>query len=286
MKKVWLSLVALVLMAALVACGTKQNTPGQASGGESSPPSETQQEVTLKVGATPVPHAEILNAVKDALAKEGVKLEILEFNDYVQPNVQVYEKQLDANFFQHTAYLEQFNKERSYDLVKVTGVHIEPIGVYSKKVKSLDELKEGAKIAIPNDPTNGGRTLSLLAKHGLIKLKEGVDVDATVGDIEQNNKKLEFVELEAATLPRALDEVDAAAINTNYALTVGLVPNEDALIIEDKDSPYADRLVNILAARPDNKDSDAIQKLAKALNSPEVKKFVEEKYKGAVVPTF
>lgn len=286
MKKIGLSILTLVLAGALAACGAKNDANNQGSAGESGSEPEKQQEVTLKIGASPVPHAEILKEARKLLEGEGVKLEIIEMNDYVQPNVQLYEKQLDANFFQHTAYLEEFNKERSYDLVKVTGVHIEPIGVYSKTVTSIDELKEGAKIAIPNDPTNGGRALTLLAKHGLIKLKEGVDVDATIADIEQNDKKLQFVELEAATLPRALDEVDAAAINTNYALTVGLVPNDDALIIEDKDTPFADMLVNILVARPDNKDSEAIQKLAKALNSPEIKAFMEEKYDGAVVPTF
>lgn len=286
MKKIGLSILTLVLAGALAACGAKNDAKNQGSAGESGSEPEKQQVVTLKIGASPVPHAEILKEAQKLLEGEGVKLDIIEMNDYVQPNVQLYEKQLDANFFQHTAYLEEFNKERSYDLVKVTGVHIEPIGVYSKTVTSIDELKEGAKIAIPNDPTNGGRALTLLAKHGLIKLKEGVDVDATIADIEQNDKKLQFVELEAATLPRALDEVDAAAINTNYALTVGLVPNDDALIIEDKDTPFADMLVNILVARPDNKDSEAIQKLAKALNSPEIKAFMEEKYDGAVVPTF
>lgn len=239
--------------------------------------------VTLKVGATPVPHAEILNFVKDKLAEEGVNLEVIEFTDYIQPNVQLYEKQLDANFFQHEPYLEQFNKDNGYDLVKVVGVHIEPMGAYSEKIASVDELQDGARVAIPNDPTNAGRALALLEKQNLIKLKEGVGVNGTVQDVVENPKNLDIVELEAATLPRVLAEVDLAVINTNYALEAGLVPSEDALFIEDKDSPY----VNILVARPDNKDSEAIQKLAAALTTPEVKQFIEENYQGeGVVPAF
>ncbi|REK56630.1 MAG: methionine ABC transporter substrate-binding protein [Thermobacillus sp.] len=259
--------------------GDSSATNNASAGGNEAPAAEP---VTIKVGATPEPHATILEFVKDKLAAEGVNLEIVVFNDYVQPNVQLYEKQLDANYFQHIPYLEEFNAEKGYDLVKVTGVHIEPIGAYSGKIASIDELKDGAKIAIPNDATNGGRALALLAKHNLITLKEGVGILATVQDITDNPKKLEFIELEAATLPRVLPDVDAAVINTNYALEAGLVPTRDALFIEDSDSPY----VNILTARPDNRDDEAIRKLAAALNSPEVKQFIEEKYEGAVVPAF
>jgi len=238
--------------------------------------------VTIKVGATPEPHARILEFVKEKLASEGVNLEIVVFNDYVQPNVQLYEKQLDANYFQHVPYLEEFNAEKGYDLVKVVGVHIEPIGAYSEKISSIDELKDGAKIAIPNDATNSGRALALLAKNNLLTLKDGVGILATVQDIVDNPRKFEIVELEAATLPRVLPDVDVAVINTNYALEAGLVPTRDALFIEDSDSPY----VNILTARPDNKDDEAIRKLAAALNSAEVKQFIEETYEGAVVPAF
>lgn len=275
MKKWLVPVLLLILAFSLSACGKKETAPAPAAGGE-------KQEVTLKVGATAVPHAEILKFVEPKLKEQGVKLEIKEFNDYVQPNVQVNEKQLDANFFQHTPYLEQFNKDHNMNLVKVAGVHIEPMGVYSKKVKKLDELKDGATVAIPNDPTNGGRALALLEKSGLIKLKEGVGVSGTVKDIAENKKKLNVKELEAAMLPRSLDDVDIAVINTNYALKANLVPTKDALVIEDKNSPY----VNILVARPDNKDSEAVQKLAKALNTPEVKKFIEDTYKGSVVPAF
>ncbi|WP_018130631.1 MetQ/NlpA family ABC transporter substrate-binding protein [Effusibacillus pohliae] len=276
MKKWLVPVLSLTLAFSLAGCGKKETAaPAPAAGGD-------KKEVTLKVGATAVPHAEILEFVKPKLKEQGVNLDIKVFNDYVQPNVQVFEKQLDANFFQHTPYLDQFNKDQKMNLVKVTNVHIEPFGVYSKKIKKLDELKDGATIAIPNDATNGGRALALLEKNGIIKLKDGVGIKGTVKDVVENPKHVKFKELEAAMLPRALGEVDLACINTNYALEAKLVPTKDALAIEGKDSPY----VNILVARPDNKDSDAIQKLAKALNTPEVKKFMEDKYQGAVVPAF
>jgi D-methionine transport system substrate-binding protein len=268
-----------------VGAGGSDNTAANASGdNQASAADESQaaEPVTIKVGATPEPHAKILEFVKEKLAAEGVNLEVIVFNDYVQPNVQVYEKQLDANFFQHVPYLDEFNAEKGYDLVKVTGVHIEPIGAYSSKISAIEELKDGAKVAIPNDATNGGRALALLAKHNLITLKDGVGILATVQDIADNPKKLEIVELEAATLPRVLPDVDVAVINTNYALEAGLVPTRDALFIEESDSPY----VNILVSRPDNKDDEAIRKLAAALNSAEVKQFIEETYEGAVVPAF
>lgn len=237
---------------------------------------------TLTVAATPVPHAEILNVVKPLLAKEGVELKVKEFTDYIQPNVQVAEKRLDANFFQHQPYLDEFNKAKGTDLVNVTGVHIEPLGVYSTKIKKLDELPSGATVVIPNDATNGGRALLLLDKAGVIKLKDNSNILSTVKDVAQNPKNIKFRELEAATIPRVLTQVDAALINTNYALEAKLNPEKDALAIEGSDSPY----VNILVARPDNKDSEDMKKLAAALHSPEVKQFITEKYKGAVVPAF
>jgi D-methionine transport system substrate-binding protein len=236
----------------------------------------------LVVAATQVPHAEILEFVKPTLAKEGVDLDIRVFSDYVQPNLQLADKQVDLNFFQHQPYLDTFNKDRKSDLVAVAKVHVEPFGAYSRKVKNLSELKTGATVAIPNDPTNGGRALLLLQKQGLIKLKSPTDIRATALDVTDNPKKLKFQELEAAMLPRALDDVDLALINTNYALEAGLVPTRDALFIEGSDSPY----VNVLVARPDNKDKPAVQKLVKALHTPEVKQFILQKYKGAVVPAF
>jgi D-methionine transport system substrate-binding protein len=238
--------------------------------------------VKLVVGASPVPHAEILKAIKPLLEAQGITLEIKEFTDYVQPNVQLSEKNLDANFFQHQPYLDDQNQKNGSDLVSVAAVHVEPFGAYSKKIKSIDELADGAKVAIPNDATNGGRALILLAKNGLIKLKDDTNITATQADITENKKNLKIIELDAAMLGRQLDEVDLALINTNYALEADLVPTKDALFIEGTDSPYA----NILVARPDNKDSDAIKKLVAALNSPEAKAFIEEQYKGSIIPAF
>jgi D-methionine transport system substrate-binding protein len=229
-----------------------------------------------------VPHAEILEFVKPQLAKEGVDLKVKVFTDYIQPNVQVAEKRLDANFFQHQPYLDEFNKAKGTALVSVAGVHIEPLGVYSSKYKKLAELPSGATLVIPNDATNGGRALLLLAKAGVITLKDNSNILSTVKDVAENPKNIKFRELEAATIPRVLTQVDAALINTNYALEAKLNPEKDALAIEGSDSPY----VNILVARPDNKDSDDMKKLAAALHSPEVKQFINEKYKGAVVPAF
>jgi D-methionine transport system substrate-binding protein len=237
---------------------------------------------TLTVAATAVPHAEILEFVKPALAKEGVDLKVKVFTDYIQPNVQVAEKHLDANFFQHQPYLDEFNKGKGTNLVSVTGVHLEPLGAYSSKFKKLEDLPNGANVVIPNDATNGGRALLLLEKAGLIKLKDAKNILSTPKDIAENPKGLKIRELEAATLPRVLTQVDLALINTNYALEAKLNPEKDALIIEGSDSPYE----NILVARPDNKDSAAMQKLAAALHTPEVKAFILEKYKGAVVPAF
>lgn len=244
--------------------------------------SSAAQGEALSVAATAVPHAEILEFVKPALAKDGVELEIKVFTDYVQPNVQVAEKRLDANFFQHQPYLDEFNNSRGTELISVAGVHVEPFGAYSSTVKTLVELPQGANVVIPNDATNGGRALLLLQKAGLIRLKNGAGITATAKDIVKNPKGIKIRELEAATLARVLNQVDLALINTNYALEAKLKPTQDALIIEGSDSPY----VNILVARPDNKDSAAMQKLAKALNSPEVKAFILEKYQGAVVPAF
>ena len=236
----------------------------------------------LSVAATPVPHAEILEFVKPALAKEGVNLKVKVFTDYIQPNVQVAEKRLDANFFQHQPYLDEFNKAKGTHLVSVAAVHLEPLGAYSSKYKKLDEIKDGSTVVIPNDATNGGRALLLLDKAGLITLKDETNILSTPKDITANPKNLKFRELEAATIPRVLTQVDLALINTNYALEAKLNPEKDALVIEGSDSPY----VNILVARPDDKDSADMQKLVAALHTPEVKAFILEKYKGAIVPAF
>lgn len=236
----------------------------------------------LSVAATAVPHAEILEHIKPALAKDGVALDIKVFTDYVQPNVQVAEKKIDVNFFQHQPYLNEFNKNKKTNLVTIAAVHVEPYGAYSKKVSKIADLADGATIAIPNDPSNAGRALVLLHSHGLITLKDPKNILATVKDIAENKKKFRFKELEAATIPRLLDQVDLALINTNYALEAKLVPTRDALIIEDSNSPYA----NILVGRPDNKDSETVKKLVHAIQSPDVKQFIETRYKGAIVPAF
>ncbi|MFF2911073.1 MetQ/NlpA family ABC transporter substrate-binding protein [Paenibacillus sp. NPDC057934] len=291
MKKVLLTFFSLTLILVLAACGNNNTASNSGNAAATNAPANTSAEpttepaadpVTLVVGASPVPHAEILKAIAPLLEAQGIKLEIKEFTDYVQPNVQLAEKQLDANFFQHQPYLDDQNQKNGSDLVSVTAVHVEPFGAYSKKIKSIDELKDGATVAIPNDATNGGRALILLAKNGLITLKDDKNITSTKADITENKKNLKIVELEAAMLPRQLDEVDLALINTNYALEAKLVPTKDALFIEGADSPYA----NILVSRPDNKDSDAIKKLAAALTSPEAKKFIEEKYQGAIIPAF
>lgn len=237
---------------------------------------------SISVAATAVPHAEILEFIKPALAKDGVELKVKVFTDYVQPNVQVAEGRLDANFFQHQPYLDEFNASRGTQLVSIAGVHVEPFGAYSSKIKTLAELPEGAQVVIPNDATNGGRALLLLQKAGVIKLKDGAGITATVKDIAENPKAIKVRELEAATLPRVLAQVDLALINTNYALEAGLNPTKDALVIEGADSPY----VNILVTTGEQKDNAALQKLAKALHSAEVKQFIAGKYQGAVVPAF
>ncbi|MBA4495376.1 MetQ/NlpA family ABC transporter substrate-binding protein [Paenactinomyces guangxiensis] len=236
---------------------------------------------TLTVGASAVPHAEILEHLKPQLEKQGVNLEIKVFQDYVVPNKAVEEGEIDANYFQHIPWMEATNKERGYHISKVIGVHIEPMGAYSKKIKDVSQLKNGATIALPNATSELTRVLLLLDSQKLIQLdnREG---DKTLKSIKANPKNLKFQLLEPAMLPRVLDQVDLAVINTNYALQAKLNPLTDALFIEGKDSPY----VNVLATKKGNEKNEALQKLAKALTSPETKKFIEEKYKGAVVPAF
>ena len=278
MKKLFLILTGLLLAALTIAGCCGDSKPAASSSSSSSSSAKV-----LKIGATPVPHAEILEIVKPILAKQGIDLQVVEFSDYVQPNLALNDKELDANFLQHEPYLDNFISEhKDVKLVNAGGIHIEPMGIYSKKVKKLDELKDGASIAIPNDPTNGGRSLMLLEKAGLLKLKDGVGVKATVQDITSNPKNLKFQEVEAAQVPRTLDDVDAAVINTNFAMQVNLVPTKDAMFMEDKTSPY----VNIIAVRAGDQDRPEIQALLKALKSDEVKNFINEKYKGAIVPAF
>ena len=241
-----------------------------------------QTTTKIRVGASPTPHAEILKVANDVLKPQGYELQIIEYSDYVQPNMALEGKELDANFFQHEPYLDTFVSERKMNLVSAGKVHIEPMGIYSKKIKSLNDIPEGAKIAIPNDPSNGGRALALLQSAKLLKLKDGVGVKATVGDIVGNDKKLKIVEIEAALLPRSMDDTDLSVINSNFAMEAKLNPVKDSLFTEPKESPYA----NIVAVRKGDENRPEIQKLMNALRSPEVKKFIEDKYKGAVVAAF
>lgn len=275
MKKWLLALVSIMLVAVVAACGNKEDNSNAASG------TDSNGAVTLRVGATAVPHAEILNHLKPELAKEGVNLDVVEFTDYIQPNVQLNDKKLDANYFQTKPYLDEQNKSRGMNLVIVQGVHIEPFGGYSKKYTSLDQLPEGATIAIPNEVSNGARALILLANNGLIELKDKTNITSDVKDITSNPKNLKFKPMDAAMLTRQLGQVDMAMINMNYVLEAKIDP-KSALVVEDSSAPYA----NYLVAREDNKDSEAIQKLAKALTSDDTKKFIEEQYKGAVIPAF
>lgn len=244
------------------------------------PATEQQTAVKVKIGATPVPHVEILEFAKPLLAEQGIELEIVTFTDYVQPNLALDKGDLDANYFQHFPYLESFSADNRLDLTAIAKVHIEPIGFYSTKIADIDQVKDGDVIGIPNDPTNGGRALALLEKAGLITLKEGVGVKATVQDITDNPKKLNIKTLDAAQLPRALPDVAGAVINTNFALEAGLNPSKDALFIEDKDSPYA----NILVVKTSRADEETLQKVAAVLASDAVNDFILEKYRGAVVP--
>ena len=238
---------------------------------------------SIKVGATPEPHADLLNLIKDDLKAEGVDLKIIEFTDYVTPNEAVESGEIDANYFQHIPYLDSFNSERGYHLVNAGGIHVEPIALYSKKVKNIKDLKKKARIAIPNDPTNEGRALLLLADAGLITLDPKAGITATVQDITSNPLKLKFTEVEAASLPRVLADVDAAIINGNYAIPAGLSAKKDGLYVEGSSSPY----VNVIAVKAGNENKPEIQALVKALKSEKVRKFIEEKYpNGEVVVVF
>ncbi|MFJ6461803.1 MetQ/NlpA family ABC transporter substrate-binding protein [Streptomyces sp. NPDC091387] len=262
----------------LTACGTDSDPASKSETGAKADTSKA-----LVVAASPTPHADILDFVKKNLAdKAGLKLEVKEFTDYVLPNTATETGQVDANFFQHQPYLDDFNKKNNTHLVSVGTVHLEPLGLYSKKVKDLGDIKSGQTIAVPNDTTNEGRALQLLAGNGLITLKDGVGTSAKLSDIT-DKKGLKFKELEAATVPRALNDVDAAVINGNYAIEAKLEPAKDALALEEADgNPYA----NIVAVKKGNEKDARVQKLVKLLHSDEVKKFIEDSYQGSVIPAF
>lgn len=269
MKKVLSLVLVTVLTFSSAGCGQASKNKNQ-----------EENNKVIKVGASPTPHSDILKIAKPLVEKEGYKLEIKVFQDYIIPNTALNEKELDANFFQHIPFLEQVKSEKKYDLDYTAKIHIEPLGLYSKSIKELNEIKDGARIAIPKDPTNCSRALRLLEKNGLIKLKEGELV--TSKDIVENPKKIKVEELDSQQLPRVLEEVEGAVINTNYALEAELDPLKDSIVLEDKDSPYS----NILVVRSEDKGSDKINVLTKALTSPEVKKYIEDEYKGSIIPTF
>ena len=239
-------------------------------------------EESIKVGVTGGPHAQIMDVVKTVAAKNGLNIKVIEFSDYVQPNAALAGGDLDANSYQHDPYLQAQVKDRGYKLIKIADTVTYPMGIYSKKVKTLAELPAGAKIAVPNDPTNGGRALLLLQKQGLIKLRADAGLKATPLDIVENPKKLKIVELDAAQIPRSLGDVDAAAINTNFAVEAGLKPKQDAIAIEDPKGPY----VNVIAIREADRNKPWVAKLIAAYHSPEVKQFIESKFGGAVIASW
>jgi len=240
------------------------------------------QDKPLKIGVTAGPHAQIMEQVKKVAEKDGLKIQIVEFSDYIQPNAALASGDLDANSYQHKPFLDQQVKDRGYKIVSVGYTVNYPIGIYSKKIKALSELKPGARFGLPNDPTNGGRVLLVLQEQGLIKLRPEAGLKATPLDVIDNPKKLKFIELEAAQLPRALDDLDAAAINTNFALSAGLNPGKDAIAQENAKSPY----VNIIAVREQDKDKPWVAKLLKAYHSEDTRKFIQSEFKGSVLAGF
>mgnify|MGYP000942316905 CR=1 FL=1 len=244
----------------------------------------SEENTVIKIGATPAPHAEILEKANEILKTKGYTLDVVEFTDYVQPNIAVNDGELDANYFQHQPYLDAFNEEKGTDLVSIAIIHYEPFGIYAGKTASLDELKDGATVAVPNDTTNEARALLLLEAQGLIKLKEDAGLKATVNDISENPKNLEIIEIEAAQIPHSLQDVDIAVINGNYAIEAGLKVAKDALATEDADSIGATTYGNVVAVKKGNEDNEAIKALVEVLKSEEIKKFINDTYEGAVVP--
>jgi D-methionine transport system substrate-binding protein len=279
MKKILsLLLISVLVLSLFAACGSGETEEPDVSG-------EDLQKIV--VGASPTPHAEILAIAKELLVEQGYDLVIQEFVDYVQPNLALDSGDIDANYFQHRLYLDQFNVENETELTAIADVHYEPFGIYAGKTASLEELEDGAQIAVPNDTTNEARALLLLEDQGLIKLKENIGLEATINDITENPRNFKIVEIEAAQIPRSLQDVDMAVINGNYAIDAGLKVGTDALAIEDADSPTIKTYYsNVLAVKVGNEDREDLQALAAALLSAEVKAYIEDTYEGAVVPLF
>lgn len=280
LSKKSLAVLATCLLAALLAtlvftgCSSDSGT------------SEESEDKTITVAASPTPHAEILNnAVAPILEEEGYTLEVKEFTDYVQPNTVTEAGEVDANYFQHRPYLENFNEEQGTHLVEVAGVHFEPMGIFSSSVESLDDVAEGAVVAVPNDATNEARALLLLEQEGLIEVDDEAGINATINDITSNPKNLEFEELEAANLPNVLEDVSIAVINGNYALAADFTM-DDALAVEANDSLAADTYTNVIVVKDGNQDSEKIKALAEACNSDEVRDYITDNYQGSVVAVF
>ena len=295
-KLVSLLLTGALSFGLLAGCGGGNSGAASTPAGNSETPSGNSETpavdntaslegTTIKVGATPAPHAEILEVAKEILAQQGITLDIVEFNDYIQPNLAVENEELDANYFQHITYMNEFNVSDSTHLVSAAEIHYEPFGLYAGKTDSIEALADGAQIAVPNDTTNEARALLLLQQEGLIILKEGAGITATKADIAENPKNLDIVELEASQIPSRLEDVDLAVINGNYAIDAGLKV-ADALAVESADGEAAQAYVNVLAVKEGRENDPAIQALAAALQSETAKTFMEETYEGAVVPMF
>lgn len=295
MKKLISATLAATLALSLAACGSSassteaastESTAASTEAAESTAETSELAGTTLKVAASPTPHAEILNVAKDILAEQGITLEVVEFSDYVQPNLVTESGEVDANYFQHTPYLESFNEENGTHLVSVGAIHYEPFGIYPGKSNNLANIADGATIAVPNDTTNEARALQLLAAQGLITVRDGAGLTATVNDITENPHNLQIEEIEAAQLPRTVQDVDFAVINGNYAMEAGFSVGKDALATEDASSEAAQTYANVLVVKEGNENNPAIQALLKALQSDEVKNYIDQTYDGAVVAIF
>jgi len=279
------AVVAALSLGILAGCGGAQNTPAAGTNTPANTESKPAELVTVKVGASVTPHAEILKALQPEAEKQGIKIEIVEFTDYVQPNLALAEGDLDANYFQHLPYLTTFAADHKLDLVNAGAIHLEPLGFYSTKLKSIDELKDGATISIPDDATNGGRALKLLADQGLIELKEGVGVEATDKDVVKNPKNLKIEMLSAEYLARSLEDVEAAVINTNYYLEAQKNLKVDATVLA-RESAEGNPFANIVAVRKGDESRPELKKLLDLLQSETAANFINEKYEGAVIPAF
>lgn len=280
MKKFAILLSILLVLGVLAACGGKETATETSTSNEGEEAQLNQEKI--KVGATSGPQEQILEVAAKVAAEDGLEIEVVSFSDYIMPNTALDEGELDANSYQHKPFLDTFNEDHGTNLVPVGKTILNPMGIYSTEYDSMEDLPKGSKFGLPSDPTNGSRALAILADAGYIKIKEGKENDATVYDVEENKYELEFIELDAAQIPKQLPELAAAAINTNFALEAGLSPKEDSILLESTDSPY----VNYIVAREENKDDPVIQKLVKAYQSEEVKQYILEEFKGSMIPSW